>query len=113
MLTENECPICNGSRRMEIVVYIGTKKRKVKVPCTACEGRGKILFVDLSKPQEMVEVEEPISRQVADGWRKSPTWNSHSKVFFLSMNSLHYNNGCRRRLPTKGIDASSNEDPSY
>ena len=63
MLTEIDCPICNGSRKMEIVEFIGTEKRKVKVPCTACGGRGKIPFVDLSKPQEIVEVENRLVSQ--------------------------------------------------
>lgn len=75
MQTEIECPICNGSRNMEIVEFFGIEKKKVKVPCTACGGKGKIAFIDLTKPQEGVEIEVPTSMSIADGWRKSAKWN--------------------------------------
>jgi hypothetical protein len=59
---------------MEIVEFIGIKKRKVKIPCTACGGKGKIPYIDLSEPQEEVEIEVTMSLSIADGWRKSSEW---------------------------------------
>lgn len=80
MLSEIDCPVCKGSGRMEIIEFYGVEKRKVKIPCTACGGKGMIPFVDLTEPQETVEVDEPIKIQVDDGWRKSSNWN---KVHYI------------------------------
>jgi DnaJ-class molecular chaperone len=45
---KKSCPICNGSRTMSIIEYVGLLKKLVRVPCTACEGKGKINFLDKS-----------------------------------------------------------------
>jgi hypothetical protein len=57
MQTEIKCPICNGSRNMDIVEFFRIEKKIVKVTCTAWGGKGMIIFVDLTKPQKEMEID--------------------------------------------------------
>jgi len=78
---EAKCPVCDGSGRMSIVEFIGIDKKKVRVPCIACEGRGWIPFVDHTEVTTGIEAEavtgvgviEDMS-EIGDGWRRIKDW---------------------------------------
>ena len=71
------CPVCDGSKTWTVTEYEGLKKIKVKVPCTACGGKGKILFIDLTKPeQEEKPVKVLNGTGFSDGWRVSSGWSN-------------------------------------
>lgn len=64
---------------MDLVEFVGIEKKKRKVPCTACGGKGRIPFVDLTKPEKLkVESENPGPFIVEDGWRKSDKWSARN-----------------------------------
>ncbi|RLI47463.1 hypothetical protein DRO61_07865 [Candidatus Bathyarchaeota archaeon] len=48
----------------------------MKIPCTACEGKGKIHFIDLTKQkQEEENVKEVLNvTGLSDGWRSNSGW---------------------------------------
>ena len=73
---ESECPVCGGTGKMSIVSFVGVEKRNIRVTCTACEGRGKISFVDstvtVAKAAPVETVEE--IGELGDGWRSSKEW---------------------------------------
>ena len=77
-VTEYEtCPVCDGSKTWTVTEYEGLKRIKVKVPCTACGGKGKILFIDLTKPkQEEKPVKVLNGTGFSDGWRGSSGWSN-------------------------------------
>jgi hypothetical protein len=57
------------------IVKVGIDgKKKVKVPCTACGGSGRILFVDntaVEEPEITVELSD-----LSDGWRDQRHWSN-------------------------------------
>jgi len=108
---EAECPVCDGSGRMSIVEFKGIDKRKVQVPCTACEGRGWILFVDNTEVEARVEAEavagvrvfEDVG-EIGDGWRRMEEW---MKVhYFVDGRSLCGNVRSKRSIlrSVKAVD---------
>ena len=79
--SSKRCPICNGSRKMEILQFAGIEKKVVKVPCTACGGTGKILYVNHSiteEPESKSNVDSV--KGFSDGWRRHGKWD---KVHYL------------------------------
>ena len=104
---KKSCPICNGSRTMSIIQYVGLLKKLVRVPCTACEGKGKINFLDKSISEEKSEETnvKSIDIKVFQGWRKSKTWQKIH--FFTDGKSL-----CGNIRSKKGITQSTNVDES-
>ena len=76
------CPVCDGKKTWTKTEYEGLRRIQVKVLCTACEGKGKILFVDLTKPIIEEQVNEPVSvTDLPEGWRSSSGW---SKTHFIN-----------------------------
>jgi hypothetical protein len=74
--SNKKCPICNGSRKMEIVRFVGIEKKFIKLPCTACDGKGKILFVNRSiteEPKSKSNIES--LNEISDGWRRHNKWD--------------------------------------
>ena len=80
------CPVCDGSKTWTVTEYEGLRIKKVKVPCTACGGKGVIPFVDLSKARPVsVDVKVGVGdSEISDGWRGSKGWSK-----------LHYFRGGR------------------
>ena len=71
------CPVCDGSKTRTITKYEGLRSTTVKIPCTACEGKGKILFIDLTKPkQEDKPVKVLNVSGLSDGWRGNQGWSN-------------------------------------
>jgi len=70
-----KCSICNGTRRMTIISIVGIEKKLVKVPCTACEGTGKIPFVDRTPVPELRKKTAVKKDDGLNGWRKSNKWS--------------------------------------
>jgi len=68
------CPVCDGSKTRTITKYEGLRSTTVKIPCTACEGKSKILFIDLTKPkQEEENVKEVLNvTGLSDARARSP-----------------------------------------
>ncbi len=76
------CPVCDGSKTWTVTEYVGLRSTTVKVPCTACEGKGKIPFVDLTKQRPVtVDVKERVGEtEISDGWRSRKGW---SKIHYF------------------------------
>lgn len=76
------CPVCDGAKTWTVTKYDGLRGTIVTVPCTACDGKGVIPFVDLTKTrQEAVDVKESLEdREISDGWRSRKGW---SKIHYF------------------------------
>ncbi len=77
-VTEYEtCPVCDGSKTRTITKFDGYRSTTVKIPCTACEGKGKIPFIDLTKPKQEEENVKVLNvTGFSDGWRGSSGWSN-------------------------------------
>jgi 6-phosphogluconolactonase (cycloisomerase 2 family) len=78
-VTEYEtCPVCDGSKTRTITKFDGYRSTTMKIPCTACEGKGKIPFIDLTKQkQEEENVKEVLNvTGLSDGWRSNSGWSN-------------------------------------
>lgn len=70
------CPVCDGSKTRTITKYEGLESITVKIPCTACEGKGKILFIDLTKEKQEEENAKGLNvAGLSDGWRSNSKWS--------------------------------------
>ena len=70
------CPVCDGSRTRTITKYEGLRSSIVKIPCTACGGKGKIHFVDLTKSKQEENEEKSLNiSDLPEGWRRSSGWS--------------------------------------
>jgi RecJ-like exonuclease len=107
-----DCPVCHGTGRMTIVEFVGVNKKNVKKPCTACDGRGWIPFIDkteivteaTARMEMLVDIGE-----MGDGWRRSKDW---VKVhYFVEGKSLCGNIRSQRAIMrSKGVEEVPPED---
>ncbi len=108
---EFECPVCDGTGKMSIVSFVGVEKRNVRVTCTACEGKGKIPFVDstviVAKVAPLETVED--IGEMGEGWRSSKEWvKAH---YFMDGRSLCGNIRSQRAiLSSAGVDDVPQEE---
>lgn len=113
---EKECPICDGSGIMSVVEFRGIYKMRVRVPCTACEGSGRVPFVVHTEVIKRVEVKTVVELRVIgdigeieDGWRKMEEW---TKVhYFVDGRSLCGNVRSQRFIlrSVKAVDVGPEE----
>lgn len=95
---ESECPVCGGTGKMSIVSFVGVEKKNVRVTCTACEGSGKIPFVDNTVAVAKAAPIETLKEigEMGDGWRSSKDWvKAH---YFMDGKSLCGNIRSQRAL---------------